>query len=158
MDIIDKDKGFAELFVRVKALASKPYFTVGVFSDEKHEDSDISVAEIALIHEFGTETLPERSYLRSTFDEKRDMLNREAEKLLPSVIFGGMTTGDMLSKIGEKLLEAVKHKITVDGIKPSDSPATLAAKESKGRGDVTLVDSQQMLDALTCIVVTNGGK
>lgn len=179
MDIVDKDLGFKEFFARLRALPVDPHVNVGVFDDGKHADSNLSVAEIAIINEFGSDRSPERSFLRSTFDEQRDVLAGDARKLVLQIIDGKLDIETALGVLGAKLVSAVKHKITVEGINPPDSPATLAAKANSGRtarffrraprnlgealaqvGAVasvtTLVDSAQMINAITYIVVMNG--
>ncbi len=66
----DTDKGFKRLLVAMRKIAanSDREITVGVHSDEGASYEGLTVQDIATIHEFGTATIPSRSFIRAWFD------------------------------------------------------------------------------------------
>lgn len=110
---------------------------VGVLSSGKgaveHPGSDLTVAEIAAILEFGTEDghIPARPALRSTFDAQREELVKLGAKLIDKVLDGKMDTRTALNVLGAKLAAETKKTITTgDGVPPPNAPSTIAAKGS----------------------------
>lgn len=72
--VTDKDLGY-QAFIRFLGEAEGAVVTVGVQQEEgavRPEGSRATVAEYATFNEFGTKNVPERSFLRSTADAKRD--------------------------------------------------------------------------------------
>jgi phage gpG-like protein len=120
---------------------------VGVLSDKGHDgEGSITLVELAAVHEFGTEdgAIPERSFLRSTFDQKREELVRTGEKLIGEVLDGKMEVDRALGLIGAQLASDVKTKIT-SSIPPPDKPATVARKGSS----TTLIDTGRLRNSIT---------
>lgn len=72
MPVIVRDLGFNALLARLRILGVSA-LTVGI-----HEDAgtvgDLTVAEVATFHEFGTGRIPQRSFLRSTLDNERSQI------------------------------------------------------------------------------------
>ena len=138
--------------VRQMNTAGGYFAKVGVLSDDKiggmHKTDpetgkaeDLTVAEIAAIQEFGTEDghIPERSFLRSTFDKLRPRLQDEAEKLIVRVIFrtalgtGGIDAKKALDIMGSLLASETKKAITTGPqIPPPNAPSTFWRKVNKG--------------------------
>ena len=57
----------------LKAAKEKLYIYVGVQKDAKPRDDEKSTnAEVALANEFGTDRIPERSFIRSAMKEKKE--------------------------------------------------------------------------------------
>lgn len=136
-ELVDRDLGWAAYFRSVSKMKSA-YAKVGVLDDgkgaEKYPDGSLSVAEVAAIHEFGTEDghIPSRSFLRSTFDEKRPELEQTAAVLSARILAGKSTIEDALNRLGALLTAAIKNKIST-GIDPPNAPSTAIAKASKGK-------------------------
>lgn len=149
-----KDTGWLEFFKRAREIRDKRV-RVGVLSDDAHGDGDLTLSELATIHEFGTEDkrIPERSFLRSTFDEKREELAEVGEKLIGAVLDGKMTTERGLGLIGAKLAADVKGRITA-GIDPPNAPTTVARKGSS----TPLVDTGRLLNSITWAVDEGEGE
>lgn len=155
--VIVKDYGFRALFKRVDEIKNS-YVKVGVLGDDAKggmhvPGSDLTVAEIAVVNEFGTEDIPERSFVRSTFDEKREELTRLGGKLMGSVIDGRMATKKALDIMGSTLATAMKLKITTGaGVPPPNAPSTIEKKGSSR----PLVDEARMVNAITHAAVVGG--
>ena len=93
----------------------------------KDDDSTIPVATVAAAHEFGNSQVPERSFLRSTFDEQQKKYMGMAAKLFKKVVEGKMTTKRIADLIGSEAQDDVIDKI--NSIKtPPNSAATIARK------------------------------
>lgn len=151
--VIDNDKGWKKIAQAV--LRSKDVIAnVGVQNSPSPRDggSSVSNLDLAIIHEFGTDTVPERSFIRSSFDEHRPeysrMLNRGGKQILD----GKLDAETVVGVIGEKCLSDVKRKID-DGIPPPNRPSTIAKKGSSK----PLIDTAQLKNSLT-VVVSAGEK
>lgn len=138
---------FDKLVKKIGALAHKSV-RVGVLSAKGgNEDRDgISMVELAAIHEFGTEDIPERSFLRGTF--KDASVRREQVKVSTSlakkIINDNMSVDQALELLGTWGVSKVKGQITGPGIPPPLKPATIAAKGSNR----PLVDTSRLLGAI----------
>ncbi|MBA3841182.1 MAG: hypothetical protein H0X39_00925 [Actinobacteria bacterium] len=120
---------------------------VGVFDDGGLENG-VSIAEIAAFHEFGTSTIPERSFLRSTFyGHGADGLKAMCAKLVAAIIAGKMDETQALGLLGTWAAAEVKKTIR-SNIAPALAPETIARKGSS----VALVDTGQLINAITFAV------
>lgn len=143
--LTDKDLGWAEMLKRAKEIEDGRV-RVGVLSDEKVEGEDFTLAELAAVHEYGTEDgrIPARSFLRSTFDDQREQMVETGKKLINAVLGGKMTTDQALGLLGAKLAAAVKARI-VARVPPPNKPSTIAHKGS----DKPLIDTGRLINAVT---------
>lgn len=147
----DKDKGWAAFFKHAAELADAGKAKVGVLGNaaaQPHHDSKLTVGEIAVINEFGTEDghVPERSFLRSTFDESRADLASEARAFTLRVLDGRMKARQAVALLAQSLVAKVRRKITSgEGVPPPNAPSTIAAKGSSR----PLVDTGQLVHAIT---------
>lgn len=150
--ITDKDKGFNDYFDGLKkldGLRSK----VGIQGQEgraNHKGSNLTTVALATIHEFGTNRIPQRSFIRSTADENK----QKYEKRL-SLIYKKLTKnpklfnahGEML-KTGEAVRRDVIKKIK-SNIPPPIKEET--RKRKKGEG-VALIDTGQLIGSISSVV------
>lgn len=164
--VIDKDLGWAAVFKRVYESRRNVYAKVGVLADSEKggmrlPGAALTVAEIAAIHEFGTENqdpaaglvIPPRSFVRSTFDEQRPALIEESKKLMAQILAGTMNAHQANNILGAKLAAEIKKKVTTGaGVPPPLKPGTIAAKGSER----PLVDTGRMINAVTWAVVEGG--
>lgn len=96
---------------------------------------------IAAVHEFGSQDghIPQRSYLRSTIDDRRgeifDLLELQLKKSKPEVAAG---------RIGMQVVSMVRERIR-DRISPALKPATIKRKGS----DIPLIDTGRLLQSIT---------
>lgn len=104
---------------------------------------DKDVAEYALYNEFGTEKIPQRSFLRSTLAENR-------QNIVANFAFNFRQTGNakaaaaLTSTYIENLIKA---KIASGNFAPN-APATVKKKGSK----TPLIDSGRMLNSVKGVV------
>jgi hypothetical protein len=142
----DIDRGYKATRARLqemKGASVKVGFQDGETRTDEGEIS--SMAMVAAVNEFGTEDgrIPERSFMRSTFDEKRDQIARSLAGEAKAIIDGRKTVALSLGLIGQKHQDDVIRKIRSHP-PPPNAESTIKAKESSG----TLIDSGQMAQSV----------
>lgn len=163
-----KDHGMQALFDRVAALRGSSHVKVGVLADSDRgglhvEGEPLTVAEIALVVEFGTRDgkIPARPAFRDTFERMRDELTGDARKLLLKVLFEGFDLDQAYDALGAKL-GGEFHKTITGGeeVKPTNADSVKKRKEAKGKngkwGVRTWVDTGRVLGAISWAVVRGG--
>lgn len=93
-------------------------------------------------------TIPERSFLRSGFDENHEKVLKDTESVLPDVLIGTLSVEQYAKLVGLQLASAIKE-YAVDLSKPSNHPFTV---EQKGSAN-PLVDTGSMIGHITYEVV-----
>lgn len=140
----------------LKAL-SKYEIHIGVFSDSGDAKNGTNYALIAGVHEFGATIehekgaihIPERSFIRSTFDEKANEWAKFVQKRLPKVILGQMAPRQLVELLGEKITADIKLKIKAIN-DPPNAPSTIAKKKSSS----PLIDTDGLRQRVTYKVVS----
>lgn len=143
---------------QIRKLRRGPRVKIGItqkhFDDAKKEsDSGFSLGEIAVVNEFGsarvkadgTPWIPERSFIRSTHDEKRKIMIAYINRLRHEVLARRMTTKRALGLVGSLMKGFIEDKIiTLDD--PPNAESTIVAKTRAGKkGDNPLIDTGQLL-------------
>lgn len=162
------DKGMKALAQTMREVKNA-HVKVGVLGDseqnERKKGEAVTSVDLALIHEFGAPEagIPERSFIRSTFEAKKNECAATAKALVTQIYEGRETPAKALGKLGAKLSADMKKTITA-GIEPPNAESTMARKEAKSyRGaapgsPVPLVDTGQLLSSITWSVEGAGGK
>ncbi len=156
MPLIEKDHGWDELAHRIAMLERGAYVKVGVLGAEasaQHKNSDLTVAELAAVHEFGAEItlkngktikIAERSFIRGAMDAFGVHLQRRASMIGRGVLLGALDERQGLELLGQEAVGMIKTRIT-QHIPPPNAPSTIARKGS----DVPLVDSSQLIGSIS---------
>lgn len=149
--------GLKELQAFAKAVASSPSVRMGVLGDQHVEGSDLTMAELAAIHEFGAPraNIPERSFLRSTADKHRMAWLLLLQRTMKAIKSGrlDLSVFQALEIVGEKAVADIRATIRA-GIAPALAESTIARKGST----LPLVDTGRMLQSITFEVVKEGRK
>lgn len=133
--------------IKQVAVMKRATVRVGIMGDAGDEKG-VSLAEIAAYHEFGTATIPERSFLRSTFyGHAADGLAKMCATLSKAILEGKMDETRALGLLGLWAVSEVRKTIRA-GIEPELAPATIAAKGSS----LPLVDTGQLINSITWVV------
>lgn len=140
----DRDLGLRR-FIRELQTARVTEVVIGV--QEGAENDGQSIAEYAAYNEFGTENIPERSFMRSTFDENVAELRQDMDRRYGQVLQGTMTVRTALGLVGLKHQDQIKSKIS-SNIPPPNSPVTIANKGSSR----TLIDTGAMKNSIHYII------
>ena len=133
--IEDRDTGLNKIKMDFKGGA----VDIGIFGDQGSE-----AVIIAASNEFGTDRIPQRSFLRAGVDEKKADIADKLDKGKNQIVLGKMTTATFLKGLGVY----VADKIIVERINRSkewavpNAPATIEKKTVAGKvGDQPLVDT-----------------
>lgn len=108
-----------------------------------HGDDGQTSASIAAAHEFG-HGVPERPFMRMTFEQRRADLQRLAAGLEKRIIEQDMPVPTALEVLGAAAVGYIRQTIDA-GVPPALSPATVARKGSSK----TLIDTAQMKGDVT---------
>jgi hypothetical protein len=92
--VTDKDHGYKAAIAQLSKLAKfAAPLTVGVHASEgaSAEKDGATILEVAIWNEFGTNTIPARSFLRAWFDENHDLIIANLKKAMASVMRAEMS-------------------------------------------------------------------
>jgi hypothetical protein len=139
--------------------------TVGIHEEDasavgEYRDSQgagaLTVGTVAEIHEFGSEAanVPARSWLRGWADEKGDTVHQQVGAALEKMARTQEWSGPGgLAKVARDARNSIVSRIG-QGIAPPLAESTLAKKAPKV---VPLIDSRQMIDAISAQIHTEAG-
>ena len=136
----------------IKTLGRKPYVKVGIlgkdFDVQKKTSGEKTtwpktVGAVAVYNEFGTEKIPERSFVRWTADNRRPKWQTLSEHLRKPVIMGQAPVKKALGLMGAVIQGDMQARIS-SNVPPPNSPATIARKGKGSDSTTTLIDTGQM--------------
>lgn len=136
------DKRLRKLVRDQKGL-NKAFATVGIHANAQPYPDGTSVQDVAFDNEFGTDTIPERSFLRSAMRENRQNIQNMLEASVKNVLLKGASVKTELSKLGLFGQSIVRRKI-LSNIPPPNAASTLARKN----GTRTLVDTRHLVQQI----------
>jgi hypothetical protein len=113
------------------------------------EHGDATNAEIGAAHEFGTATIPQRSFIRQAFRAHKAEFQALAARLVRAVIMKTATVQQVLELLGAWAAGAIKATITSDGSFAPLAQSTIARKKSSK----PLIDTGQLIGSITWVVV-----
>jgi hypothetical protein len=168
-----EDKGakeFEKFKKRFNELAGS-YVAIGVHEGAgSYGDGGPTVVQVALWNEFGTESIPERSFIRSALDDNLEKINKWREKLLGEFVAGKRSHENALDALGFRIAELIKNQITL-GVDPAygtgrpeakNSPARIAWRQAQKHEDFghskTLIATTLLIRSITHKVVLHGGE
>lgn len=155
----DTDLGLNRIIVTLKEELSDVVIKVGVQAKDKTvkrgkdggiRNTDQPLVVIAAIHEFGLGGMPQRSFLRSAFDENKPMINKMGDHIVNSAI-KGISTETALDQLGNVVQGMVQKKI-VDGPFVPNSPATIKRKKSSR----PLIDTGHLRQSIRYVIEKGG--
>ena len=104
-----------------KALNGGVGVVVGLLGDSGAHEGGTSIVEVATYNEFGTRNIPERSFLRSTYEENKDEWISDLMQRYQS--------NKKMDGLGMRMKRDVQKKIT-ELSAPPNSEATIRKKKS----------------------------
>ncbi len=134
-------------------LSVRPEVRPGIFGAAAAapvEGSDLTMVELGAIHEYGAPkaNIPERSWLRSTADEKKNEWMALLERALVQVVRGRLDVQTAMELVGQRCVSDVQKKIR------SNIPPALAAETIRRKGSsVALIDSGRFVQSISYEVV-----
>lgn len=158
----DKDLGLNRIIRTLNKDLDGVVVKVGVQAKDKAvrrgkggsiRNTDQPLAVIAAIHEFGLGDMPQRSFLRSAYDENLPMIDKMIQRVANGAVFGfGLGTNAALNKLGNVVQGMVQRKI-VDGPFVPNSPATIKRKKSSK----PLIDTGHLRQSIRYVIERKGG-
>ena len=128
-----------------KALIGKRERVVNVgFPASAKEPDGTSTAFIAAVHEFGSEHVPERSFMRTSLEVNRNKRKALNEQNLKKVLNGGMSVDAALGHLGLMASSDIKEQIKNGSYAPLKEVTTKRKGSSK-----PLIDTGQMRQSVT---------
>jgi hypothetical protein len=169
--VTDTDRGYARILKDLASLNGADVF-VGIRQEKGQvmdEDGDITVAGYATVNEFGSEDgrIPERSFLRSTVDEKEEKYQTLLAAQIGEVLDGKQTPDKALMTLGERAVRDVQMKIA-SNIGPANAESTyrkIRAPQARRKGGatpkgsgpkVTLIDTGRMRQSIDYEIHVDG--
>lgn len=141
----DTDRGYKKAIRSLRKAAGKRHVVVGIRSEKGGATApgdSLNLAGIAAVNEFGSEDghVPERSFLRSTFDAGKDRYAGVIDQALGRVADGTSDIEKELGLLGLGVAADVQRTITSD-LPPPNAASTIRRK----RGSTgTLRDSGRL--------------
>ena len=136
----------------VKSLATHDIH-IGIFGDKggNEDQGGITLVEIGAIHEFGAPGagIPERSFLRRTFELKNDVLQKFMGQLIGKALEGKLTAEQVFEALGMWGATEVKKTINDQLVTPKLSESAAGQRTIARKGSsVTLVDNGVLVNAI----------
>ena len=108
---------------------------------------------VGAVHEFGapSRNIPERPFLRTSFDESKGQINLMIEKEYDRILRGSADVAQSLGRVGVFLKGKIQKKI-VDIKSPPNAPKTIERKGSSN----PLIDTGQLRQSIQHVEVIVG--
>lgn len=144
--VVDIDYGWRDLMKTFEGLEGEISVVVGVPATADDYKDGANQVLVASVNEFGSDDgrIPERSFLRSTVDEKAQEYSALLAKLVRRVVDGKITPNQALDRLGLTVERDVKRKI-VDLKEPPNAEWTIEQKKSSN----PLIDTGQLRQSIT---------
>ena len=149
---VDIDRGYKRFKRSVKSLKGD-YTKVGIQQGSDLGERDIGeMVTIGSVHEFGApkRNIPERSFMRTSFDENMNSIFNLQVQLLEKAKLGIISSKEALSILGEYATTKVKKKIKEIKHPPLKNPSK---RRSGGGVPNPLIDTGQMINSITHVEV-----
>lgn len=145
MTVTDTDRGMGAIGRVINAARDRDV-KVGVQAEAGGE-----LVSVATYNEYGTTTIPARSFIRTAIDENAAEIGKAAAELGGRVLDAEMSKEQALGQLGLVAQRKIVEKIT-SNVPPPNAPATVKAKGSSA----TLIDSGQLRQSIRHKVVDRG--
>jgi len=144
-NVIDKDLGLKRFKAELEK-AKVATVLIGVHQGDMNGGK--SIAEYGAYNEFGTSSIPDRSFMRTSFDENNSRISRDIEREYNKLKLGSTDVYTALSLIGLRHSDDIKRTITYRNILPALAPSTVKRKGSSK----TLIDSGALRKSIHHVV------
>lgn len=143
------------LVKRLELEKSGAAVTIGIHEQEgsaekKTDDGKparLLLVEVATFHEFGTQNIPQRSFIRGNDFSNQKKYRKMIEEIKDKIIFDGWTSDKGLGLLGEQVRLDIQARIRT-GIEPALKDATINRKGSSK----PLIDTGQLVSGITYFV------
>lgn len=123
---------------------------VGILDGGATTDKGVRIVDIGAFHEFGTETIPKRSWLGFTMKEKHGEILEKCERIARLLLADKLEVEKAMNILGAYVANLVKRSIQTRLIKQELAPATLLERARKGdKNPRALLDNGRLLGSIT---------
>lgn len=136
------DKKWQELKRKIPSIKNAAV-TVGIQSDAGSDDDGAPLASKAFWNELGTESIPERPFMRDTFDEQKGKWGRTADIAISAILTGRFNPERAFGVLGQMAEDDIKAAITSGDWVPN-AASTVSQKGSSQ----PLIDTGAMRQAI----------
>lgn len=155
---IDIDKGFKRIMRELNRIEKKPHVKVGLQAStatktkktSQKTPSQTDVLTVGLAHEFGTHRVPERSFIRLTYDTTVKDMRSFISGLQSAVFFGKINVKTALEQIGIKGVDNIKNTFKRQ---PSEWQKLAEVTIKRKKSTKMLLDTNQLVNSNTHKVV-----
>lgn len=145
--IIDKDKGWKKI-QKILRSSNQPHVKVGIMGADAtaaHAHTELTNVEVGSFHEFGI-GVPQRSFIRDTFDYNRDRYYRALKAMAQRVVAGKYSL-----KVGMEAVGQLAESDFIGRIETNNPPFTpLADSTIRRKGSSKpLIDTGQLKNSIT---------
>lgn len=166
--ITDKDLGLKKFLADMNKLKRKPHVKFGILSSQgkskkknssKSKKSKLTVLDVAVYNEFGTERfgterIPPRPFIRTTFDENKEKYFNRLKTYTAQNLGPGFNPNPILEIVGIEATSDVKNIISkTHSSWAPNAPATIKRKKSAK----PLIDTGQLLGSINHQVFSGPG-
>lgn len=152
---VDIDLGYREITreilglrnVRIQTGFQEGTVTQAASKNGQVKQPGLNMAQIAAQNEFGTATIPQRSFIRTAWDENLRFIENLVERQVGLIIDRTQTPQESFAIIGNSLVALIQRKIYQIRT-PPNSPVTIARKGSSK----PLIDFGQMVASVRYVV------
>lgn len=128
---------------------------IGYYADGNHEtyEDGTSVVDVATFHEFGTQNMPQRSFLRGALKENRAVMKSHSKKVVAELVKGKINAKTAARRIAHAMAKIVWRKLVTAS--SWAEPLAHATIERKGHARI-LVDTELLRNELSWRVLEKG--
>jgi len=136
-EVIENDIVWQKILSDLNVLERTKVDTGVIGSENFMNEEGVPIIKLALIHEFGTSKIPQRSFIRQGFDANKENINAQADKVIDAV-FKLQSFSIYLNRLGLIMVDGTVQQFDNSGNPswPANSAATVAQKGS----DKPLID------------------
>lgn len=144
-----KDESKVDKLMKIIEELHNTKVEIGIIGDEKHRGAnDFTVLGVAKANEFGFKNIPERPFLRGTYDKKLSEIQKNIDEWATQVLEFELDINAFWEMLGQYGVDITKQYLT-DLNSPPNSPVTIERKGSSN----PLIDTGQLRDSITYKVV-----
>lgn len=157
--VVDTDLGFTRIVKDLEKAESISVLvgvqegskTKGQWKNGVKQEVGLNIAQYAAQNEFGTDKIPQRSFMRTAIDENTSTIVNATSKQLGLVIDGQKTLRQSLDIVGLLVTGLIQRKIREIRF-PPNSPYTIALKGSSK----PLIDFGAMIASIRHVIKARG--
>ena len=146
--IRDDNREWKAFKKKLAELKNRPLVAVGVLGkegSEAYKDGTFTTVDVATANEFGTETIPARSFMRSTYEQDQSRFLAIIRRYKLKLVTNKVTVNKVLTMVGLYAQSRIQRMITQGGIPfIPNSPETIERKGSSS----PLIDTGQLRQSI----------